>query len=26
VAYVGRLWNRFVDAVNRAQKQMLNKS
>ena len=26
VAYVGRMWNRFVDAVNRAQKQMLNKS
>jgi hypothetical protein len=26
VAYVGRLWNRFVDAVSRAQKQMLNKS
>jgi hypothetical protein len=26
VAYVGRLWNRFVDTVNRAQKQMLNKS
>jgi hypothetical protein len=26
VAYVGRLWNRFVDVVNRAQKQMLNKS
>jgi hypothetical protein len=26
VAYVGRLWSRFVDAVNRAQKQMLNKS
>jgi hypothetical protein len=26
VAYVSRLWNRFVDAVNRAQKQMLNKS
>ena len=26
VAYVGRLWNRFVDAVNRAQRQMLNKS
>jgi hypothetical protein len=26
VAYVGRLWNRFVDAVNRAQKQMLKKS
>ena len=26
VAYVGRLWDRFVDAVNRAQKQMLNKS
>jgi hypothetical protein len=26
VAYVGRLWNHFVEAVNRAQKQMLNKS
>jgi hypothetical protein len=26
VAYVNRLWNRFVDAVNRAQRQMLNKS
>ena len=26
VAYVGRMWNRFVDVVNRAQKQMLNKS
>ena len=26
VAYVGRLWGRFVDAVSRAQKQMLNKS
>src|SRR6202451_641625 len=26
VTYIGRLWNRFVDAVNRAQKQMLNKS
>ena len=26
VAYFGRLWNRFVDTVNRAQKQMLNKS
>jgi hypothetical protein len=26
VAYVGRLWNSFVDAVSRAQKQMLNKS
>src|ERR1700730_14860811 len=26
VAYVGRLWNRFVDAVNRAPKQILNKS
>jgi hypothetical protein len=24
VAYVGRLWDRFVDAVNRAQRQMLN--
>jgi hypothetical protein len=26
VAYVSRLWNRFVDAVSRAQKQMMNKS
>jgi hypothetical protein len=26
VAYVGRLWDRFVEAVNRAQRQMLNKS
>ena len=26
VAYMGRLWGRFVDAVNRAQRQMLNKS
>jgi hypothetical protein len=26
VAYVSRLWNRFVDAVSRAQKQILNKS
>ena len=26
VAYVGRIWNRFVDAVARAQRQMLNKS
>ena len=25
-AYVSRLWNRFVDAVSRAQKQILNKS
>jgi len=25
-AYVGRLWHRFVDALSRAQKQMLNKS
>jgi hypothetical protein len=26
VAYAGRLWHRFVDAVERAQKQVLNKS
>jgi len=26
VALVGRVWHRFVDAINRAQKQMLNKS
>jgi hypothetical protein len=26
VAYVGRMWHRFVDALARAQKQMLNKS
>jgi hypothetical protein len=26
MAYVGRIWQRFVDAVSRAQKQMLNKS
>lgn len=26
IAYVGQLWQRFVDAVARAQKQMLNKS
>jgi hypothetical protein len=26
VAYVGQLWHRFVDALSRAQKQMLNKS
>jgi hypothetical protein len=26
VAYVSRMWNRFVDGVNRAQRQMLNKS
>jgi hypothetical protein len=26
VAYVGRIWQRFVEAVARAQKQMLNKS
>lgn len=26
MAYVGRIWHRFVDAVSRAQKQMLNKS
>lgn len=26
VAFVGRVWHRLVDAINRAQKQMLNKS
>jgi len=26
VAYVGRIWHRFVEAIARAQKQMLNKS
>jgi hypothetical protein len=26
VAFVGRVWHRFVDAINRAQKQILNKS
>jgi hypothetical protein len=26
VAFVGQLWQRFVDAVARAQKQMFNKS
>lgn len=26
VAYAGQLWHRFVDAVDRAQKQILNKS
>ena len=26
VAFVGRLWQRFVDAVARAQKQVFNKS
>lgn len=26
VAYAGRLWQRFIDAVERAQKQILNKS
>jgi hypothetical protein len=26
VAYVGQLWQRFVDAIARAQKQALNKS
>ncbi len=26
VAFVDRVWHRFVDAINRAQKQMLNKS
>jgi hypothetical protein len=26
MAFVGRVWHRFVDAINRAQKQVLNKS
>ena len=26
MAFVGRVWHRFVDAVQRAQKQVLNKS
>ena len=26
VAFVGRIWHRFVEAIARAQKQMLNKS
>jgi hypothetical protein len=26
MAFVGRVWHRFVDALNRAQKQVLNKS
>jgi hypothetical protein len=26
IAYVGQVWQRFVDAVSKAQKQMLNKS
>lgn len=26
MAMVGRVWHRFVDAINRAQKQVLNKS
>jgi len=26
VALAGRVWHRFVDAVQRAQKQVLNKS
>jgi hypothetical protein len=26
MTYVGQIWQRFVDAVTRAQKQMLNKS
>ena len=26
VAYAGQLWHRFIDAVDRAQKQILNKS
>jgi hypothetical protein len=26
VAFVGRVWHRFVDAISRAQKQVLNKS
>jgi hypothetical protein len=26
MAFVGRVWHRFVDAINRAQKQILSKS
>jgi len=26
MAFVGRVWHRFVDAINRAQNQILNKS
>ena len=26
MAFVGRVWHRFVDAIQRAQKQVLNKS
>ena len=26
IAFVGRIWDRFVEAVNRAQKQVFNKS
>jgi hypothetical protein len=26
VAFVGRIWNRFVESINRAQKQVFNKS
>jgi len=26
MAFVGRIWDRFVDAINRAQKQVFNKS
>jgi hypothetical protein len=26
MAFVGRMWDRFVEAVNRAQKQVFNKS
>jgi hypothetical protein len=26
MAFVGQVWHRFVDAINRAQKQILNKS
>ena len=26
VAFVDRVWHRFVDAIERAQKQVLNKS
>ena len=26
VAYAGQLWHRFIDAVDRAQKQVFNKS
>ena len=26
MAFVGRVWHRFVNAINRAQKQVLNRS